>query len=65
MDELKLEEQIGELLRHKGLSIATAESCTVGSICAQIGRVAGASDYLQGRATRCPPITHREASCSQ
>ena len=48
MDELKLEEQIGELLRHKGLSIATAESCTVGSICAQIGRVAGASDYLQG-----------------
>lgn len=48
MDELKLEEQIGRLLRHKGLSIATAESCTVGSICAQIGRVAGASDYLQG-----------------
>ena len=48
MDELKPEEQIGELLRHKGLSIATAESCTVGSICAQIGRVAGASDYLQG-----------------
>ena len=48
MDELKPEEQIGELLRHKGLSIATAESCTVGSICALIGRVAGASDYLQG-----------------
>jgi cinA-like protein len=48
MDELKLEEQIGKILRHKGLSIATAESCTVGSICAQIGRVAGASDYLQG-----------------
>ena len=48
MDKLTPEEQIGELLRHKGLSIATAESCTVGSICAQIGRVAGASDYLQG-----------------
>ena len=48
MDELKPEEQIGKILRHKGLSIATAESCTVGSICAQIGRVAGASDYLQG-----------------
>ena len=48
MDKLKPEEQIGRLLRHKGLSIATAESCTVGSICAQIGRVAGASDYLQG-----------------
>ena len=48
MDELKPEEQIGRLLRHKGLSIATAESCTVGSICAQIGHVAGASDYLQG-----------------
>ena len=48
MDELKPEGQIGKILRHKGLSIATAESCTVGSICAQIGRVAGASDYLQG-----------------
>ena len=48
MDKLTPEEQIGELLRHKGLSIATAESCTVGSICAQIGCVAGASDYLQG-----------------
>ena len=48
MDELKPEEQIGKLLRNKGLSIATAESCTVGSICAQIGCVAGASDYLQG-----------------
>ena len=48
MDELKPEEQISKILRHKGLSIATAESCTVGSICAQIGRVAGASDYLQG-----------------
>lgn len=48
MDKLTPEEQIGRLLRHKGLSIATAESCTVGSICAQIGRVAGASDYLQG-----------------
>jgi cinA-like protein len=48
MDELKPEEQISKILRHKGLSIATAESCTVGSICAQIGCVAGASDYLQG-----------------
>ena len=48
MDKLTPEEQIGKLLRNKGLSIATAESCTVGSICAQIGRVAGASDYLQG-----------------
>ena len=48
MDELNPEEQIGKLLRNKGLSIATAESCTVGSICAQIGCVAGASDYLQG-----------------
>lgn len=39
---------IGERLRARGLSIATAESCTGGGVAAAIVAIAGASDYFPG-----------------
>jgi nicotinamide-nucleotide amidase len=42
------EEQIGELLRGQGLSLAVAESCSGGLICHRITNVSGSSDYFLG-----------------
>lgn len=39
---------IGDKLREKGLTLATAESCTGGNIAHQITSVAGSSDYFIG-----------------
>jgi len=47
MGEL-IEEEVGRLLREKGLSLAVAESCTGGLICHRITSVAGSSDYFRG-----------------
>ena len=44
---MKTEEEIGRLLREKGLKIALAESCTGGLIAKKITDVAGASDYFE------------------
>jgi nicotinamide-nucleotide amidase len=41
-----LEKVIGERLRERGLTLATAESCTGGLIARRITAVPGASDYL-------------------
>ena len=41
---------VGELLRDKGLTLCTAESCTGGNIARMITAVAGASDYFSGGA---------------
>ncbi len=43
-----LEEVIGNLLREKGATLATAESCTGGYIAHLITRIAGSSAYFKG-----------------
>lgn len=40
--------ELGLALKEKGLTIATAESCTAGGIAAAIASVDGASEYLVG-----------------
>jgi len=44
----KFENQIGDLLRARGMKLATAESCTGGLIASRITDVAGSSDYFVG-----------------
>jgi PncC family amidohydrolase len=46
--ETHIEFQIGELLRSRGLKLATAESCTGGLVADRITNVAGCSDYFVG-----------------
>ena len=43
-----IEQAVGELLRIRGWTLATAESCTGGRIAALLTSVAGASDYYLG-----------------
>ena len=43
---MKPEEEIGELLKAKNLSLSTAESCTGGGIAALITSVPGSSEYF-------------------
>lgn len=45
---IKLEDQIGDLLRSGGLKLATAESCTGGLIANRITDIPGSSDYFLG-----------------
>ena len=45
---MKLEEEIGELLKAKNLSLSTAESCTGGGIAALITSVPGRSEDFNG-----------------
>jgi PncC family amidohydrolase len=42
------QEQIGQLLRARGLTVATAESCTGGLIGSLLTDVSGSSDYFVG-----------------
>jgi len=44
----EIEQVIGDLLRKKGLTIATAESCTGGYLVHLITKQAGSSDYFKG-----------------
>ena len=44
----KPENQLGDLLRNRGLKLATAESCTGGLIANRITDVPGSSDYFLG-----------------
>ena len=44
-DEETLEEKVGDLLREKSLTLATAESCTGGLIGHRLTQVSGSSDY--------------------
>lgn len=48
MMEGKLERLIGEVLRQRNLTLATAESCTAGLIAHRITNVPGSSDYFLG-----------------
>lgn len=45
---LRLSSVLGELLRARGLTLATAESCTGGALAAALTSVAGSSDYFPG-----------------
>lgn len=47
-DDISLEESLGGLLRERGLSLATAESCTGGNIARLITSVPGSSAYYSG-----------------
>lgn len=48
IDERKIEEVIGEILKSKKLTIATAESCTGGNIASLITSISGSSEYFKG-----------------
>lgn len=43
-----LEEQVGEALKTRGLTVATAESCTGGLIASRLTDISGSSAYLLG-----------------
>jgi PncC family amidohydrolase len=45
---VKLETQLGDLLRARGLKLATAESCTGGLVADRITDIPGSSDYFRG-----------------
>lgn len=45
---MKAEEELGNLLKSKKLSLSTAESCTGGGVAASITSVAGSSEYFMG-----------------
>ena len=47
-DGQTVDEQLAELLRARGLTIATAESCTGGLLAARLTERPGASDYVRG-----------------
>ncbi len=45
---MELEEEVGRILKSKGISVSTAESCTGGGIAALLTSVSGSSDYFKG-----------------
>jgi PncC family amidohydrolase len=45
---MRLEEKLAQVFKQKGLSIATAESCTGGLLAGRITDLAGSSAYLLG-----------------
>lgn len=47
-DNMPIQEVLGNILRKKALSLATAESCTGGQIAGMITSVPGSSDYYRG-----------------
>lgn len=48
IDDERMEEVTGRLLRERGLTLATAESCTAGMVSSRITGVPGSSDYFLG-----------------
>ena len=46
--DMKVEEELGSVLRAKKMTLSTAESCTGGSIAALVTSVPGSSDYFKG-----------------
>ncbi len=48
LDDKSMEEAVGEMLRDRGLTVATAESVTAGMVAARLANVPGSSGYLLG-----------------
>jgi nicotinamide-nucleotide amidase len=48
IDTDTLEQVVGAMLKERGLTVATAESCTAGGLAARIAGIPGSSDYLIG-----------------
>ena len=48
LGEVPLEEAVGNLLKEKGYTIATAESCTGGHLAHKLTSIAGSSEYFMG-----------------
>lgn len=48
LEDIELEVAIGRLLKEKGLTVSTAESCTGGYLAHQFTKVAGSSSYYWG-----------------
>ncbi|MGV3588840.1 MAG: competence/damage-inducible protein A [Adhaeribacter sp.] len=48
LGEVPLEEAVGRLLKEKGFTIATAESCTGGHLAHKLTSIAGSSEYFMG-----------------
>jgi nicotinamide-nucleotide amidase len=48
LDNISLEEEVGRLLKEKGLTVSTAESCTGGNIARMITSIPGSSSYFTG-----------------
>jgi len=46
--EVSLEEAVGDMLKERGLTIATAESCTGGYLAHKLTSIAGSSAYFMG-----------------
>jgi nicotinamide-nucleotide amidase len=64
--DVSMEERVGELLRERGKTIATAESCTGGLIGSRITDVAGSSDYyLGGIVAYSNDVKHRHLGVSK
>lgn len=55
-----LEELVGDLLRTRRLTIATAESCTAGMIAVRLTAVPGSSDYYRGGVVAYADAAKRE-----
>ncbi len=47
-EDISVEELIGNLLKEKGLTVATAESCTGGNIARGLTTYAGSSEFFKG-----------------
>ena len=47
-DDEKMEEIVGRELKTRGLTVATAESCTGGLVASRLTDVAGSSEYVKG-----------------
>ncbi len=65
-EDLPLEQLVGEMLRKKGLNLATAESCTGGNIAHLVTLVPGSSAYFKGSVIAyCNEVKYKILGVSQ